>query len=303
MEFLRTLLSLVDTKLAVPAPYGPFHVFFIITSIFCGFSISRYCANKGESYIRRFLLVDALLITVLEIYKQINFSFHVDGSQILFDYQWYAFPFQFCSTPMYIGLLAAVIRGKSLHEHLCSYLATYALFAGICVMAYPVTVFIDTIGINIQTMVCHGSMITTSIVMLRTGYVKVAPKTIIRAFPVFLTLVFAGMIMNEVAYQTGLLETDTFNMFFISPYCEPELPVYSQIQGFVPFPFSVLIYIAGFTAASGIVMRLCKVFHIDATASIPIRHAHTPCTGCLQHIKKISIPSSNRNCSEGCCFL
>ena len=43
---------------------------------------------------RRFLLVESLLITVLEIYKQINFSFHVDGSQILFDYQWYAFPFQ-----------------------------------------------------------------------------------------------------------------------------------------------------------------------------------------------------------------
>ena len=42
---------------------------------------------------RRFLLVESLLITVPEIYKQINFSFHVDGSQILFDYQWYAFPF------------------------------------------------------------------------------------------------------------------------------------------------------------------------------------------------------------------
>ena len=267
LEFLRTLLSLLDTKMAVPTPYGPFHVFFIITSIFCGFLISRYCANKGETYIRRFLLVDALLITVLEIYKQINFSFHVDGSQILFDYQWYAFPFQFCSTPMYIGLLAAVVKRKSLHEHLCSYLATYALFAGICVMAYPVTVFIDTIGINIQTMVCHGSMITTGIVLLQTGYVKVAPKTIIRAFPVFLTLVFAAMIMNEVAYQTGLLEAETFNMFFISPYCAPELPVYSQIQGIVPFPFSVLIYIAGFTAASGIIMLLCKVFHIDASSS------------------------------------
>ena len=115
---------------------------------------------------RRFLLVESLLITVLEIYKQINFSFHVDGIQILFDYQWYAFPFQFCSTPMYIGLLAAVVRSKSLHMRLCSYLATYALFAGICVMAYPSTVFIDTVGINIQTMIWHGSMITVGIVLL-----------------------------------------------------------------------------------------------------------------------------------------
>ena len=38
-------------------------------------------------------------------------------------------------------------------------------------------------------------------------------------------------------------------------------------QNPLPFPFSVLIYIAGFTAASGIIMLLCKVFHIDATSS------------------------------------
>ena len=261
--------------MAVPAPYGPFHVFFIIASIFCGFLIARHCANKGETFIRRFLLAESLLITVLEIYKQINFSFHVDGSQILFDYQWYAFPFQFCSTPMYIGLLAAVVRSKSLHMRLCSYLGTYALFAGICVMAYPSTVFIDTMGINIQTMVCHGSMITVGIVLLRTGYITAAMKTVIRALPVFLILVLTAVGMNEIAYQTGLLESETFNMFFISPYCAPELPVYSQIQGIVPFPFSVLIYVAGFTAASGIIMLLSKVFHISSTTSLS-HQTHTP---------------------------
>ena len=275
MEFLRTLLSLLDTKMAVPALYGPFHVFFIVTSIFCGFIISRHGANKGEAFMRRFLLVESLLITVLEIYKQINFSFHVDGSQILFDYQWYAFPFQFCSTPMYIGLLAAVVRSKSLHMRLCSYLATYALFAGICVMAYPSTVFIDTVGINIQTMIWHGSMITVGIVLLRTGYITATLKTVIRALPVFLILVLTAVAMNEIAYQTGLLESETFNMFFISPYCAPELPVYSQIQGIVPFPFSVLIYVAGFTAASGIIMLLSKVFHISSTSSLS-HQTHTP---------------------------
>ena len=237
--------------------------------------ISRHGANKGEAFMRRFLLVESLLITVLEIYKQINFSFHVDGSQILFDYQWYAFPFQFCSTPMYIGLLAAVVRSKSLHMRLCSYLAAYALFAGICVMAYPSTVFIDTVGINIQTMIWHGSMITVGIVLLRTGYITATLKTVIRALPVFLILVLTAVAMNEIAYQTGLLESETFNMFFISPYCAPELPIYSQIQSIVPFPFSVLIYAAGFTAASGIIMMLSKVFHISSTSSLS-HQTHTP---------------------------
>lgn len=274
MEFIIKVLSLLDTKMEVPLPYSPFHFFFILTSILAGFLIADHCIGNKETFIRRFLLIESILIIVLEIYKQINFSFHIVGGEIQFDYQWYAFPFQFCSTPMYIGLLAAITRKQSLHKRFCAYLATYSLFAGICVMVYPVSVFIDTVGINIQTMVWHGSMITMGIVLLRTGYVPVSRKTIKSAFPVFLVLVLMGAAMNEVAHQTGLLVSETFNMFFISPYCAPELPVYSLIQAVVPFPFSVLLYIAGFTAAAGIILLLCKLLHIDAAVSHNTK-AHT----------------------------
>ena len=64
--------------------------------------------------------------------------------------------------------------------------------------------------------------------LLRTGYVKIAPKTIIRAFPVFLTLVFAAMIMNEVAYQTDLLETETFKVLYQSVLCAGTSRVFSD---------------------------------------------------------------------------
>ena len=218
---------------------------------------------------RRVLFWGSLLIIVLEIYKQINYSFHVKGGQILFDYQWYAFPFQFCSTPMYIGLIAAITKNESLHRRLCAYLASYSLFAGISVMAYPLSVFTDTVGINIQTMVWHGGMIAMGIVLLRTGYVRASLETVMDAFPVFLTLVTAAAVMNELAHQTGLLATETFNMFFISPYCTPSLPVYSMIQPHVSVPISVLIYVAGFTVAAWIVMMLCKMLRIDAHDMVP----------------------------------
>ena len=264
MEFFTAILSVLDTKMSTPVPYGPFHIAFILASVYAGFRIAKLCTNQDASFIRHFLLSVSLLCMVLELYKQVNFSFHLDGRQVIFDYQWYAFPFQFCSTPMYIGLAAAITKKESLHQRLCSYLASYSLFAGICVMVYPVTVFIDTVGINIQTMVCHGSMITMGIVLLRSGYIRVSTQTITRAIPVFLALVLAAVVMNEAAYQCGLLDTETFNMFFISPYCSPELPVYSLIQGIVQFPFSVMIYIAGFTAAASAVLLFCKVVGLVA---------------------------------------
>ena len=266
IEFFAQLLTILDKKMVAPIPYGEFHILFIVLSILIGFLVAKHCPYEKESFIRRFLLIESIIVIILEIYKQINFSFYVEGNQIVFDYQWYVFPFQFCSTPMYIGLLAAIIKNKFAHRCLCSYLVSYAMFAGICVMAYPTTVFVDTIGINIQTMVCHGSMITVGIVLFNTGYVKAELKTLFSALPIFLLLVMGAATMNEVAYQTGLLSTDTFNMFFISPYCSPELPVYAQIQPIVPFPLSVLIYIAGFTAGAGILLLVGKALQILTVA-------------------------------------
>ena len=45
-------------------------------------------------------------------------------------------------------------------------------------------------------------------------------------------------------------------MFFISPYSAPHLPVYSLVQGVVPFPLCLLIYILGFTLAAYIMLLI-----------------------------------------------
>ncbi len=249
MKFLQNLLRLMDASMETPDLFGWFHLLWlgiiaVITPVLC-----RRCKGKERSVI----LWTTLIVIFLEIYKQINYSFSYEQG-ITFDYQWYAFPFQFCSTPMYIGLLAALTRGK-LHDSLCAYLATFVLFAGICVMIYPGDVFIGTIGINIQTMVCHGSMIMLGVYLFSTGYVKLAHKTVLKAAPVFAVCVLLAVVMNELAHRTGLEET--FNMFFVSPYWECTLPLYSLIHEAVPFPVNLLIYIVGFTVAAWIVLMLC----------------------------------------------
>lgn len=247
MSFWQSLLSVLDTAMEKPLPYGWFHLLFFILSFIAVIPLVRWQKCSPE-HIRRTVLVTAIIVIVLEIYKQINYSFSYEKG-ITFDYQWYAFPFQFCSTPMYVGLLAGLTRKGKIHESLCAYLVTYALFAGLAVMVYPVDVFIKTIGINIQTMICHGSMITIAIYLLYTGYVPLSHKTILKALPVFAVNVTLAVIMNEIAYLSGLLKTENFNMFFISPHCDPHLPVYSLVQEIVPFPFCLILYIAGFTAA------------------------------------------------------
>ncbi len=253
MSFWQTILKILDADMTRPEMYGWFHLLFFGLTILLAVALSAHYRGCTPDQMRRMILLVSIAVAVLEVYKQINYSFgYTDG--ITFDFQWYAFPFQFCSTPMYVGLLAGLTKKGKLHDAANAYLATYALFAGVCVMVYPATVFISTIGINIQTMICHGSMIVVGVCLLASGIVKLEHKTILKALPVFAVCVLLAWAMNEIAYRMGLLETETFNMFFISPYCEPSLPVYSLVQAVVPFPLSLVIYIAGFSAAAYIIL-------------------------------------------------
>ena len=255
MSFWQSVLAFLDSSMENPVSFGWFHFLWLAITFLALIPLLRFPKQQSHDHVRRVVLVTAIMVIVLEIYKQINYSFSYENG-ISFDYQWYAFPFQFCSTPMYIGLLAGLIKKGKVHDSLCAYLATYAMFAGLAVMIYPNDALIKTIGINIQTMICHGSMITIGIYLFATGHVKLEHKTVLKAMPVFAVTVSLAAVMNEIAYQVGLLETETFNMFYISPYCDPHLLIYKDVQAVVPFPWSLVIYILGFTAAAYVILLL-----------------------------------------------
>ena len=282
METTRSFLQILDAQMTTPKPYGWFHLLTLGLTVLFTILLCVRGQHHSPQRIRSIVFGVAATVAVLEIYKQINYTFTLQGDTIVADYQWYAFPWQFCSTPMYIGLLAGRTRQGRFHEALCAYLATYAVFAGLCVMLYPVTIFTSTAAINIQTTFCHGSMIAIGAYLLATGYVKIERRTLYKAIPVFLTCVSLAVLMNEAAYFSGLLTREEFNMFFISRHCAPSLPVYSVVQQILPYPWCLLVYVAAFTAAGGLILaaaagtRQCIFLRSSARRQVPAttRKAH-----------------------------
>ena len=195
---------------------------------------------------------------MLEIYKQLIFSYN--PATDVWSFQWYAFPFQFCATPMYLLPIVAVVKNEKVRDAIYSFLATYALFAGTAVMFYPSDVFISEIGINIQTMVHHGGMVALGVLMYTTGKAKFSHKTILKGLPVFTIFVTLALIMN-VAFKYYGDPNQTFNMFFISPYYPCTLPVLSMFFGVVPYPVFLLIYLFGFTLAGYVMLLIAMGSH------------------------------------------
>ncbi len=257
-EIFIEIIEFFDTEMEPPQPYGLFHLCWLAISILAGGLLCRLMPKGTQGQVRAVVLTVALVVIAFELYKQITLTFNVKDGELVSKYLWWSFPWQFCSIPMYVGLLAGLTRGK-FHKSMCAFLGSFALFAGLLTMFYPATLFSEIAGINIQTMICHGSMITVGIYLYYTGYIKAEGKTFLRAVPVFLGAIAIAMVLNELAYYGGLLEEGSFNMFYINPHSPPTLVVFKEVQKFVPFPWDVAIYVSVFILASYLVVMLARL--------------------------------------------
>jgi hypothetical protein len=243
-----------------PGLFGAFHIISLLIVVALTAAAIYYFKNKSEKAISRLALVVWIIVVLFEVYKQIVFTFeYVDGS-IVGEYSWYIFPFQFCSTPIYVLPLVAFLKEGRVRDSAIFFLASYGLFAGLAVMIYPGDVYIETIGVNIQTMVHHGSQVVLGILFAVKYMRQDTLKRILSATVTFIVAISIAMIFNLTLYPALISSgVDTsFNMFYISPYLECTLPVLSSIYPLVPYPVFLFIYIVGFALAAWIVVSIVR---------------------------------------------
>jgi hypothetical protein len=255
LEFYSHFLDRMDR----PYGYGLFHIFMIIllTTIVAFLVLSL--KNTTEKQNKWVLLTYSLIFFFIETNKLIIMSL-ASSSIENFKFDWHIFPFQLCSTPMYIAFIAAFLKEGKLRNVLYSFLATYGMFAGMMVVVYPDTVFTSLVFTNFQTMIHHFGQIFIGAYLVCAKKVDWNYKTILRSIAPFVILVAIAVTLNIVIYNTILPEGQSFAMFNMSPYFSSELPVIGEIQklfmntgNWFYYILFVLSYIVSFTA-------LCFVF-------------------------------------------
>lgn len=258
-SIIHHILEFLNTSMREPQPYasfskGWFHYLSLALFVILTIILIRSMRKMNKQQVNRLLIGFSMVLLIFEVYKQIIFTYQAGGS-----YQWYAFPFQFCSTPMYIALIAGLAKREQVRESLIAFLGTFGLFAGLAVMLYPETVFITTVGINIQTMVHHGGMAALGIALLSTE-IKHSWSSIWKAVTVFSVLVSIAIVMNTI-FNTWI-EAGTFNMFFINPRFDNGIPVLSIFQPLVsPLVFDI-IYIVGFSMVASLMMGISALLRV-----------------------------------------
>lgn len=258
MKLLGEIFNFLTVRGEKPEIFGGFHIAALIITVAATLFICKRYRNGGEAFVRRLLFITSLVVLLFEVYKQLAYSLTFDGERFIFEYKWHIFPFQFCSTPMFVGLAAAVIKNKKTHYALCAYLATYSLFAGGMTLIFAAQLFSNMIGINIQTVICHGSMVMIGVYLLSTGYVRAELKTVLYALPVFLFGVITALVLNELSFLKGIPEGQVFNMYYLSPYFPEDAPLFIPFRKIFKGTLFPIAYIVVFTLLACMTVLLGK---------------------------------------------
>lgn len=251
MNWFEKILYALQGKMETPTFYGWFHCMFIAIFVtLCVLSVVLAKKHRTEKSFKIVVWVCWAVMFLFEVYKQLIYSFRLKNGVPTWDYQWYAFPYQLCSTPLYVLPIIGCLKPGRVRDALMSYISTFAFFGGFVVFAYPGDVFTSTIGINIQSMVHHGLQLVTGIYFVAYNREKINFKYYLKAVYVFVVAISVAILLNAIVPN---FTTDTFNMFYISPKFPCTLPLLSLIYPKVHYIVFLLMYILGFCLAAFII--------------------------------------------------
>lgn len=262
MNNIQKILYGLQAKMETPKPYGGFHLIWICITIFLINLLYKSTKKSKNKYLKIVLGVYGIIALILEITKQVIWSFNYDilNNIVTWDYQWYAAPFQLCTTPIFVSVICLFLKENKIRDALLSYMAYVTILGGLLTMLIPSSCFTSDILINIHTMWLHCGSFVVSIYLIMSGQVKINKKSLFDGFKVFLIFVLLAEILNISIYNSGILNGEEFNMFYISPYFISSLPVFNVIQQNVPFLLYLLIYIIAIFIGSFIVYYMSKLF-------------------------------------------
>ena len=272
MRAMEIIANVMHTTQGVPRFFGGLHFAFFFGVILTSVLLCVCFRDADDKTFRRIIAVMFLVMFVGEALKQLVYPLRIVNGELVYEYDWSFFPFQLCSTPIYVLPLVAFLPDSKVRDAAAAYLMTYGLTGGVAVYLFPSTVFVDPVFINYQTMIHHGIQIVSGVYIAAYYRRKLGKSFYIGAVCVFAVTYTVAFLLNTVFYDILLRmgwigRTDVFNMFYISPrqgmmlpslfdFMEQLPPIVYMPGYFVVLSLAALLLVVG---SKHIWLWLCKL--------------------------------------------
>lgn len=165
MKFLKRFLELTAWEMTPPKAYGTFHLTFWITGLLAVFLLAFLFRHANERTNRFLLFGTGMLLLIAEIYKQLFYTFYINGGTYPFD----RFPFQLCSIPMYFCLILPWLKESRIKQALYSFTASFGFMGGFVSYFSPESMCLSYWTLTIHSFTWHMILVFLGLYLFFTG--------------------------------------------------------------------------------------------------------------------------------------
>ena len=262
-----SVLNSTAWRMDAPALFGSFHVCATLIAAAAAASAALFSARRisssadPERALARTLGVTGCVLAVLELYKQLFLYFIVNGGA----FDWWFFPFQLCSVPMYLCLLVPFVRGR-LRSASITFMSGYTFVSAAAALIYPEDMLRPYLSLTVHGFAWHGLLLFISLLIMLSGAADTSLRGLLRAAFLFAVLCAAAVFINaalEPVMQTikaahPSVPHSWAAMFYMNPYHLSPQPLVGSIQKTAGIPAGLVLYAIVTACAGSLACRLAK---------------------------------------------
>ena len=260
-ETLISILDMTAWRMDAPKLFGGFHIAAALITAAAAVCMAALfagrvrAADKPFEKLVRILMITGWVLVVLEVYKQLFLYYIVNSGT----YDWWFFPFQLCSVPMYLCILLPVMAPPAQRTFM-AFMGGYTFVSAVATLIYPEDILRSYTALTLHGFIWHGLLLFISLLILITGRTDPSARGLRKAAVLFAIMCVFAVMINVVAepvmQNTPGLAHSYAAMFYLNPYHISPQPVVSAIQKAAGIPAGLLLYALAIIAVSSLVIRL-----------------------------------------------
>ena len=215
LERLFRTIAENDYTATPPRAYGPFHLIFTIV----GFALCVLLAillRKASDRVSRWVVFGCgAFLAVTEVYKQLFYYFAMDTTV---HYHWWIFPFQLCSVPMYLCLIAPFLKNGLVKNTMYDFMYMFNLLGGAIAFFEPSGLLHSHWTLTLHAFIWHMLLVFVGLHLAISGRAGNRMKNYWSATVAFVIFAAMAFIINLIFRDVS---GGSINMFYVGPSNSP----------------------------------------------------------------------------------
>jgi len=194
--------------------YGIEHLSFTIVGFLVSILLAWRLRKMSQKRLDHALFIVGILLMLSELYKQLFYYFVIGHGS----YQWWIFPFQLCSVPIYLCLAIPFVTNEKVKGGMYAFMVSYNLMGGFVAFLEPSGLIHEYWTLTLHAFFWHMTLVFIGMMIAfnrNSGIDRIPFK---ECFGVFVGLCIIAFILNLAMKNVS---NGAVNMFYVGPSDSP----------------------------------------------------------------------------------